>query len=206
MPDQVQLRGGSKEENDGFVGADREVTVDTSSHTLRVHDGSTTGGHPLATGTSSTDPEPDTLVQRDAWGRAQVTDPVDDADVANKSYVDGQIGDSVRAITADDENELTWHEGDLQAVSGSSYHTIFDIDDPVQLLGGAIYSQITGFRLTVDGVVVANRTAGTRARESALDQFSVVVVPAATAATSMKLELWNQSSNSRDFGWRVVTR
>ena len=45
----VQLRGGTKDEHRQFIGADREVTVDTSKKTLRVHDGHTYGGTALAT-------------------------------------------------------------------------------------------------------------------------------------------------------------
>lgn len=45
----VQLRGGTKDEHRQFIGADREVTVDTSKKTLRVHDGKTYGGTALAT-------------------------------------------------------------------------------------------------------------------------------------------------------------
>ena len=46
------LRGGTREEHltgngTGFVGSKREVTVDTTDNRLRVHDGSTVGGHPL---------------------------------------------------------------------------------------------------------------------------------------------------------------
>ena len=46
---QVQLRGGTKDEHRQFIGANREVTVDTSKNTLRVHDGYTYGGTVLAT-------------------------------------------------------------------------------------------------------------------------------------------------------------
>ncbi len=77
MPDQVQLRGGSSTDNDNFTGAQREVTVDTTNKTLRVHDGVTAGGSKLAA--------------YDQWGRLQTADPVNDTDVANKSYVDGVI-------------------------------------------------------------------------------------------------------------------
>ena len=49
MSKQVQLRGGTKDEHRQFIGADREVTVDTSKNTLRVHDGHTYGGTVLAT-------------------------------------------------------------------------------------------------------------------------------------------------------------
>jgi hypothetical protein len=48
MADQLQLRGGSSTEQASFTGASREVTVDTTNNTLRVHDGTTAGGHLLA--------------------------------------------------------------------------------------------------------------------------------------------------------------
>lgn len=48
MSKQVQLRGGTTAEHENFIGVPREVTVDTDLNTLRVHDGSTPGGHDLA--------------------------------------------------------------------------------------------------------------------------------------------------------------
>ena len=49
MAIQVQLRGGTSDEHNSFIGVPREVTVDTTFYTLRVHDGHTIGGNPLAT-------------------------------------------------------------------------------------------------------------------------------------------------------------
>lgn len=49
MSKQVQLRGGTTIEHKKFIGAPREVTVDTDLKTLRVHDGETPGGNELAT-------------------------------------------------------------------------------------------------------------------------------------------------------------
>lgn len=40
----LQLRKGTTAENDAFTGAVGEVTVDTTTNTLRVHDGTTAGG------------------------------------------------------------------------------------------------------------------------------------------------------------------
>ena len=48
MADQIQFRGGTAAESASFTGAAREVTVDTTNNTLRVHDGTTAGGHLLA--------------------------------------------------------------------------------------------------------------------------------------------------------------
>ena len=47
MADQIQFRGGPQPASASFVGAPREITVDTTDWTLRVHDGSTAGGHVL---------------------------------------------------------------------------------------------------------------------------------------------------------------
>lgn len=44
MAIQLQLRRGTTTENDAFVGALGEVTVDTTTNQLRVHDGNTSGG------------------------------------------------------------------------------------------------------------------------------------------------------------------
>jgi hypothetical protein len=47
MADQLQLRGGTTTEHATFIGALREVTVDTDKDTVVVHDNATAGGHPL---------------------------------------------------------------------------------------------------------------------------------------------------------------
>jgi len=48
MAVQVQLRRGTASQNNSFTGAAGEITVDTTNQTVRVHDGSTAGGHALA--------------------------------------------------------------------------------------------------------------------------------------------------------------
>ena len=48
MPTQVQFRRGTTTQNDNFTGAVGEISVDTTLDTIRVHDGSTGGGHRLA--------------------------------------------------------------------------------------------------------------------------------------------------------------
>jgi len=45
MAKQLQLRGGTTAEHSTFTGANREVTVDTTTNSLRVHDGATVGGN-----------------------------------------------------------------------------------------------------------------------------------------------------------------
>ena len=48
MPTQVQFRRGTTTQNNSFTGAVGEISVDTTLDTVRVHDGSTAGGHRLA--------------------------------------------------------------------------------------------------------------------------------------------------------------
>jgi hypothetical protein len=49
MSTQVQYRRGTGSQNNAFTGALAEITVDTTSGTLRVHDGITAGGSNIAT-------------------------------------------------------------------------------------------------------------------------------------------------------------
>jgi hypothetical protein len=48
MATELQFRRGTSSEHAGFTGAQSEVTHDTDRNALVVHDGSTTGGHPVA--------------------------------------------------------------------------------------------------------------------------------------------------------------
>lgn len=49
MAIQLQLRKGTKIENDSFIGAEAELTYDTTTKGLRVHDGTTLGGNLIDT-------------------------------------------------------------------------------------------------------------------------------------------------------------
>jgi hypothetical protein len=53
MPTVVQFRRGTTAQNDSFTGATGELSVDTDLDVLRVHDGSTAGGHSLVGRTST---------------------------------------------------------------------------------------------------------------------------------------------------------
>lgn len=47
MAARVKLRRGTSSQHQSFIGAEAEITVDTTNWSVRVHDGSTTGGHEL---------------------------------------------------------------------------------------------------------------------------------------------------------------
>ena len=48
MSRQIQIRRGTAAEHENFTGAIGEITMDTTNKTIRVHDGTTAGGVPLA--------------------------------------------------------------------------------------------------------------------------------------------------------------
>ena len=50
MPTTLQLRRGTTAENAAFTGAEGELTVDTQTNSLNVHDGSTVGGNAITGG------------------------------------------------------------------------------------------------------------------------------------------------------------
>lgn len=52
MAKQLQIRGGTTVQHSTFTGALREITIDTDKDVVVVHDGTTTGGFPLAKQTS----------------------------------------------------------------------------------------------------------------------------------------------------------
>ena len=43
----VQFRRGATAQNNAFTGSSGELSVNTTTNTIRVHDGSTAGGHEL---------------------------------------------------------------------------------------------------------------------------------------------------------------
>ena len=48
MARQIQIRRGTASAHENFIGTIGEITMDTNENTLRVHDGKTPGGTPLA--------------------------------------------------------------------------------------------------------------------------------------------------------------
>ena len=53
MPTVVQFRRGTTAQNDNFIGAAGEISYDNQSNTIRVHDGSTSGGFESVTTASA---------------------------------------------------------------------------------------------------------------------------------------------------------
>lgn len=58
MSRQVKIRRGTAAQHETFIGAEGEITMDTTNNTLRVHDGVTPGGTPMAKQSDMPIPEP----------------------------------------------------------------------------------------------------------------------------------------------------
>ena len=54
MPTVLQFRRGTTSQNNAFTGAIGEITYDTTTDVLRVHDGSTAGGFAMVSAASTT--------------------------------------------------------------------------------------------------------------------------------------------------------
>jgi len=66
MAKSLRLRRGTTAEHATFVGAEGEVTVDTTKDTLVIHDGITIGGSPLATKAEVAALNASTIVRKDS--------------------------------------------------------------------------------------------------------------------------------------------
>lgn len=79
MAEQLQLRRGTTSENNAFTGAAGELTADTTLNQLRLHDGSTAGGHTIGGGGGG--------------GDAMTTDPLSQFAATTSAQLRGVISD-----------------------------------------------------------------------------------------------------------------
>lgn len=126
MAKTVQWRGGTAAEHASFTGAAREVTVETDTGALRVHDGVTVGGKRIATEAEvdqKLDTQTHTIEQVEGLqealdgkvaltgdqtiagaktftGSVTVPTPTADGHAATKAYVDGMQDDTAASILA----------------------------------------------------------------------------------------------------------
>ena len=102
MATQVQLRRGTSAENDAFTGALGEVTVDTTNNTLRVHDGSTAGGFPVAPSSTTASKDLDNLSNT---GKANIS--AQGTYDSGATYNAGTVGKAIQGKANVDMDNLT---------------------------------------------------------------------------------------------------
>ena len=123
MADQLKLRGGPTAEAQVFIGAEREVTVDTGLKALRIHDGVTPGGHLVELSTSAAASR--SVVAVDAFNARDALRAALEAAIATAE------SNRAAAVTA---VEAGYQAGDTATLASANSYTDTAISD---LLGGS---------------------------------------------------------------------
>lgn len=95
----LQLRRGSTVDHQTFTGAVGELTVDTTTKVVKLHDGLTAGGIALAKADLS-NLSLSAPLNANSQRLTSVADPVGSQDAATKSYVDSEVSDLQGQINA----------------------------------------------------------------------------------------------------------
>ena len=101
MAIQTQRRGGTTGEHDRFVGANREITIDTDKKTVVVHDAMQQGGFPLAREDLS-NVEKDTLLEKLSLDNLKGIDPVE-LIKKEKAKLKAEINQKIKTLMTEGE-------------------------------------------------------------------------------------------------------
>ena len=177
MPTTLQLRRGTTAENAAFTGAEGELTVDTQTNSLIVHDGSTVGGN--ATG---------------GGGASALTTK---GDVATFSTVDARlpVGTDAQVLTADsaEATGVKWADaaGGPPAIIRGNYNP-----------GGGTYAQLPDNIAKFDGT--STRTSANQAvyvpcywnTPTVITELGVYVGTIDAASTDTRVGLFQQHATT----------
>ena len=148
MSEQWQLRRGTTAENDNFTGASGEVTMDTDTGALRVHDGVTTGGKGLVD--SVVEFQLPTVDNNYTWYRKYASGWVE---MGGKAVTDGANPTLVTfPVEVADANYIPFIQG-RTATDGYSNATwqimpVNTVTSPQTTTGFYAQASITGYNLT----------------------------------------------------------
>ena len=149
MADQLKLRGGPTAQAEVFVGAEREVTVDTGLKALRVHDGVTPGGHLIE-------------LKADA-NAARVSSAASDA--AARALLQSAIDNALITMTAGDSSTLVdakaYTDTEISNLIGGSPELLNTLNELAEAIGddGDFITTINQAVATVQADVDANQSA-----------------------------------------------
>lgn len=139
MATQVQLRRGTTAEHAAFTGAEGECTVDTTLGELRVHDGTTSGGHSVAKKSYV-----DSLVAGLKW-KASVRAATTAAGTLASSFENGDTIDGITLATGDRiliKTQAAGSENGIYTVNVSGVPTrTTDADAGTELVSAAVFVQ-----------------------------------------------------------------
>lgn len=121
MPTVLQFRRGTTAQNNAFTGAVGEISVDTDKDTLRVHDGSTTGGSELLTASSTSTLTNKTLTSANVT-TALLPTTADGAALgsASKEFSDLFLADAGSIQMGNDQDVVVTHVADTGLILKNS--------------------------------------------------------------------------------------
>jgi chromosome segregation ATPase len=158
MADQLRLRGGDTASSATFVGALREVTVDTGLNALRIHDGVTPGGHLVELSASAAASRSvvaaDSATNLEAV-RAALQQAIDDA-IAARDAADAATLTSANSYTDTKVTEVLGGAPDLLDTLNELAEAIGDDSDFITTINASIAA--------VQADVDANEAAAEQAR------------------------------------------
>jgi hypothetical protein len=216
MPNiQVKLRRGTAAEHDttngGFTGAEGEVTVDTTNDTLRVHDGSTTGGHELAkasdtythpnhTGDVTSTGDGATIIANDAVTNSKIAnDAVTNSKLANDSVTNSKIANDAVTNAKIADGAVTVDKVDFPTtVAHARFFGNVGTGTLAQEIAAGTVTWVYGF-----SAIVSTATAGlytltfSSARPSG-DSYTVVLGREFTSPTTDSIVVRNRTANGFD--------
>jgi hypothetical protein len=116
------------------------------------------------------------------------------------------VGDYPGSIGLDADSSPTEYVGQRVTVAGSSYHTIFSVSTPVDVIGGhVIGSHVRQLRVAW-GDGTGTVFSGGVSQGAATDGSYISHAPIPTLTDVSKLEFRNGDGGSVDYGYKVLTR
>ena len=131
MPTVLQFRRGTTSQNDAFTGAIGEITYDTTTDVLRVHDGSTAGGFDMVSASSTTTLTNKTLTSPNIT-TSIIPTSADGATIgsATKEFSDLFLADASTIQFGNDQDITITHVADTGLIFK---HTATGDDKPITL-------------------------------------------------------------------------
>lgn len=146
MPTQVQFRRGTASENNAFTGAEGELSINTADYTLRLHDGSTAGGHAQAKADLSN-------VTGDSDDISEGSTNLYFTNARVDSEIDSYLSDGTGISIFGGEIAIDFTEFNTDLVTEGSTNLYFTDARAQAALTGGTGITITGGTIAVDGTI-----------------------------------------------------
>jgi trimeric autotransporter adhesin len=176
----LQLRRGSTVDHQTFTGAVGELTVDTTTKVVKLHDGLTAGGIALAKADLS-NLSLSAPLNANSQRLTSVADPVLNQDAATKSYVDSEVSDL---------------QGQINALGGGSS----SITDEIDAIEASVGLEADGTKTNFNTVLVTPAASFKTAIEELDSELSTTNTSVSSKASQALVDLVISSSGLEEAG------